>query len=468
MVLPIRTRLTLWYSAILSLTLIVFGVAAYFTMRSTVQASIDIDLNERLASVETFMIREIPRFSHARLLEELEENVQLQPATGNPDEPIGGEMLQISDSAAHLIFQSRAIRKFALAAPKSNRDNFSIVYSRNVPLRVRTAALRINGEEYVIQLATKMGLLYGALDRFARIMVASFPILVLAASLGGYWLSGRALSPVHRIIQESRKIGHHNLSERLIVPGSHDELQLLSETLNEMIERLELAFKRVTQFTADASHELRSPVAFIRTTAEVALLKPRKAEVYNVALSEVLDEAERMTELIENLLVLARADASTSTLNLTSIDLREPLRSAFDQLFRNASGKEIRFTLSLPDAPVCALGDPTALRRLILILIDNAIKYTPAKGQVSVSLIASDVEALISVQDSGIGIAEQEIERIFERFYRSDKARHRDSGGAGLGLSIARWIAEAHRAQILVTSELGLGSRFLVTLLLAG
>ena len=426
----------------------------YFTFRSALQASTDIDLENRLAGVQGFMQREFPRFQRARLWHEFEENVQLRP---------GGEMIQISDSAGAWIFQSQSMQGLKLAAPrKSGVPGFATLMLQSVPVRIRTASVRVLNDTYNVQLATALGPPHEAMTRFFRVMVAFIPALVLAASAGGYWLSRRALAPVDRIIQDSRNIGHHNLSQRLMVPQTGDELQRLSQTLNDMIQRLEAAFQRITRFTADASHELRTPVAFIRTTAEVALLQPRDPASYHAAMQDVLSEAERMTKLIEDLLTLARADSSAFQFQMASIDVREPLQHAGAQALTCANGKNIRFSAELPKFPIKILGDPTALHRLFLIFLDNAIKYTPVGGSIEVRLFSDESDAVVSVRDSGIGIAEDDLGRIFERFYRSDKARHRDSEGAGLGLSIARWIVDAHRAQIQVASKLGLGSDFTV------
>jgi signal transduction histidine kinase len=208
-------------------------------------------------------------------------------------------------------------------------------------------------------------------------------------------------------------------------------------------------------------------VAFIRTTAEFTLLQVREPEMYQVAMNNVLVEAEGMTTLLNNLLTLARADSSTSQLILTSIDVREPLCLAGHHAATYANGKDVNFFSDIPNVAVNVLGDAAALHRLFVSLIENAIRYTPAGGRVAVKLGVTQTEAVISVQDSGIGIADEEIPRIFERFYRSDKARQRDSGGTGLGLSIAHWIAEAHRTRIQVKSQPGMGSDFSVRLALA-
>jgi signal transduction histidine kinase len=239
-------------------------------------------------------------------------------------------------------------------------------------------------------------------------------------------------------------------------------LRRLAETLNEMMQRLESAFRKITQFTADASHELRAPIALIRATAEVALLEPRNGASYRNALADILFEGERMTKLIEDLLTLARADAGSSHLTISPIDLSEPLRDACRQGTILAEGKSLRFDKRLPEVYVPVVGDSDALRRLFLSLIDNAIKYTPPNGRVEVELAINPTDREVIVRDSGIGIAAQDLDHIFERFYRADKAHQRDSGGAGLGLSIARWIADVHSADVRVESKLHSGSTFYV------
>jgi heavy metal sensor kinase len=450
--LPIRIRLTLWYSGVLLLVLVAFAAAMYFTFRQSLDAAVDLDLEDRLQGVDRYMQSETPRFPRSRLWHEFDENVQLRP----------DEMLQISDEAGW-VFQSQSIQQLQLAPPSGSAvAGFQTETLHGVPVRLRTAVVRVNGASYNIQLGSPLGLPYKALDQFLQAMLGFIPLFVLAASGGGYWLSSRALAPVDRIIQDARSIGHRNLSQRLMVPRSRDELQRLSETLNEMIERLEVAFQRITRFTADASHELRSPVAFIRATAEVALLRDRDVATYRSALADMHSEASRMSQLIDGLLTLARADAGSSQLAMAPVDLREPLKQAGSKALAGAKAKNIRFSTHLPNCAVRAIGDSTALGCLFLILIENAVKYTPDGGSVDVQLAANGDLATISVRDSGIGIAEEEQGRIFERFFRSDKARQRDSGGSGLGLSIARWIADAHRAQIDVESKLGVGSTFTV------
>jgi heavy metal sensor kinase len=454
MSLSIRTRLTLSYAAILLVILLIFGATVEFGVRRAIVAGVDSDLQIRLNGLESFLQDRVRRFPKARLAHQFEEHSALRP---------GGETIQISDQSGAWIFQSETIRSLHLPMAQGippTRPATLVV--QGVPVRVLTAAVRVNGELYYVQLATTLSVSYLALDRFRRLMLALIPVMVLAASAGGYWLSRRALAPVDEIIEDARSITLQNISRRLPVPSTRDELQRLAETLNEMMQRLELAFQRIRQFTADASHELRAPIALIRGTAEVALLERRDGKMYRSALSEILLEAERTTKLIEDLLALARADSGSSQPALAPIDLIEPLRDACLQGSLLAGDKRVRFAQRIPEGRVPALGDVDALRRLFLSFIDNAVKYTPAGGTVEVELASLATETEVTVRDSGIGIAAEDLDHIFERFYRADKARQRDSGGAGLGLSIASWIADAHFARIQVESKLNSGSSFRV------
>jgi heavy metal sensor kinase len=304
---------------------------------------------------------------------------------------------------------------------------------------------------------------FEALDRFRLLLVFAAPLLLMAASVGGYWLSTRALSPVDEISRAAQRISIENLSERLPVSRTGDQLQRLSETLNAMFSRLDGAVRRITQFTADASHELRAPVSLIRTTAEVAVQKrDRTAKEYFDALLEIVEEAERTSQVVDSLMLLARADSGTETLDRAAADACAIVREAAEQGEKLARNHDLGFTLSLPNTRVPVEADSSALRRALLILIDNAVKYTPRGGLVTVELNTSTGFAIVSVSDTGIGIAREEVPHIFDRFWRADKTRSREEGGAGLGLSIAKWIVETHRGSIDVESEPGKGSTFRV------
>lgn len=325
----------------------------------------------------------------------------------------------------------------------------------------------LEGNSYRVQVAAPMDDFYDSLDRFKWVVVLLTPVLIVLGSAGGYWLSRRALSPVDGITRAAQDINSRNLSKRLEVPQSGDELQRLSETLNSMLQRLEAAFNRITQFTADASHELRTPLALMRTTTEVSLRTSITISEHRDAQAQVLEELEKTSNLVERLMLLARADAGAELLRQDPVDLTNIVREACREGRTLGESKQIEFQEDLANDCVIVEGDSHSLHRLILILVDNAVKYTPERGAVTVSLTRSGRCAVIEVRDNGIGIAPQDLPHIFERFYRADKARSREFGGAGLGLSIARWEAEAHGGEMEVESTLGQGSVFRVRLPLA-
>jgi signal transduction histidine kinase len=286
---------------------------------------------------------------------------------------------------------------------------------------------------------------------------------LLLASGAGYLMSRRALAPVDRITQTARSITGDDLSQRLAVPQTGDELERLSQTLNEMIARIESAFTRISRFTADASHELRTPLAVMRTTAEVALRGAQSAVEQRAALEFIIAEIERTSNLVENLLLMAKAD-SGDELRKQGVDIVAALREACAQAEVLARVKGVRFETRLPQGSLSVMGDREALRRLFLILLDNAVKYTPAGGMFVVSLQHVDGYAVGAVKDTGIGISSEDLPFVFDRFYRVDRARSRDQGGVGLGLAIGQWITHAHGGTIRVESELNVGSQFTVRL----
>jgi heavy metal sensor kinase len=289
------------------------------------------------------------------------------------------------------------------------------------------------------------------------------PAVLAIACAGGYWLSGRALRPVDEITAVAKSIGVRNLSLRIHVPRTGDELQRMAETWNAVLERLEGSVKRIRQFTADASHELRTPLAVIKATAELSLRREREPEDYRGALRSIESEAERMTALAESLLTLARADSNEMEMPLAPIDLNETARAAVRQNEALAARKGIRLTAKTNGHAPIVSANAMAIERLLLILLDNALKYTPEGGAVIVAAEESPDGGLLSIEDTGAGIAPTDLPHIFERFYRSDPARSAGSG-FGLGLSIAQAIAQAHGSNIAVESSPGHGARFWLTL----
>jgi heavy metal sensor kinase len=334
--------------------------------------------------------------------------------------------------------------------------------------RVARRQIVVDGNVYLVDAAVPTEPFDQALDRFRLIEKRFLPLLVILASFLGYWLSGRALAPVSRIIESAERIGVRNLSRRLEVPRAKDELRRLTEQVNAMLDRIEASVKRITQFTADASHDLRTPLALIRTNAELALRRPRSDSEYREALARILSTSEETTELIEQLLLLARADANVAQLKLEPSPLSPVLQAAAQKANVLAASKGLTFSHSAVSSSDSLYANQPALERMFITVLDNAIKYTPAGGHVSLSLRLEDSQAIIEVADTGIGITEEDLPHVFERFYRADQARSRETRGSGLGLSIAKWIAEIHHGSIDLQSQAGQGTRVTIRLPLAG
>ena len=456
--LPIRLRLTAWYFAILAVVLSSFGVSAYFGMRHSIRKTVDEELQIRAEGVHQLIERDIQRGHKDDLPEGLREHTELRS---------GGALLQVSDEQGNWLYRSTVMSDYGVPRPATIPRRATEFTGKEVPLRIWTEKVNVGGQSYIIQSAFEMDDFYEALDHFALLLFISIPTLLLCAAAGGYWISGRALAPVDQITQTARTISAQNLSSRLVVPNTADELQRLSETLNGMLDRLESAFKKITQFTADASHELRTPIAVMRTRAELSLRKARSADEYRDVIAEVLAELEKTSGLIEQLMFLARADSGTETPRFAATNVTDVLREACHQGSALAEAKQIAFAEKISTDSMWIQGDASSLRRLFLILIDNAVKYTPSSGHIEVSLQRNNGFAVAEVRDTGIGIAEADLPNVFERFYRADKARTRELGGVGLGLSIGRWIAEVHAGTIEVHSSPGHGSTFQIRLPIA-
>jgi len=452
--LPIRIRLTAWYFLVLCLAFVAFSFIAFFEVRGSIHSAVDEGLRDRAADIRELLERKWPA---EQVKHELVEGSSVR---GEDD------ILQIAETRGEWTYSSISALRYGLqmVRPGKPREKFqfSTVYSNRMPLRILNGQVRVADKAYDVQIGAPMDDFYDAVNRFRLVLLFSVPVLVLVASAGGYWLSRKAVAPVGEIARAAQSISEHELSKRLPILRTGDELQSLSEILNEMFGRLERAFKRVTQFTADASHELRTPIALMRTRTEVALRKQRSEAEYRETLLRIHQELERTSALIENLMTLARADSGSEPLQVAPTNLNELLLEISETARLLAEGKSIQYDQRLPETPLNVSGNAPSLRRLFLILIDNAVKYTSREGRISVVLDTSDGTAVTEIRDTGVGISTTDLPHIFERFYRADESRSRESGGTGLGLSIAKWIAEAHQGKISVVSKVGEGSVFRV------
>jgi heavy metal sensor kinase len=280
----------------------------------------------------------------------------------------------------------------------------------------------------------------------------------ILAAVGGSLLASRSLLPVVRMARAADEIRETNLSRRVEV-HTEDELGMLASTLNRMIERLETAFNRERQFAADASHELRTPLAVIEAESTLALEKKRSAEDYRKSLEVVSEETSYMSAMLSNMLLVARGDSGKDRFQFEETSLKHLLTDLASSVAKLAKDKGLHFGVTTIE-DLTVNGDRVKLKQLMLNLIENAVRYTPPGGRVCVSAMAQNGSAVLSVSDTGIGIPEEQIPLIFDRFYRVDKARSRAEGGAGLGLAIAKYIAESHGGKIEVESQVGKGSVF--------
>ena len=301
------------------------------------------------------------------------------------------------------------------------------------------------------------------LTRYLLIVGLAYPITLVLATFGGVFFARHALSPVDNVTRLARRISAEDLGQRLDLQLPDDEVGRLARTFDEMIARLDEAFRRQREFTADASHELRTPLTIIKGQIDVSLQREREPEVYRQVLSTVNEEVDRLIRLAGSLLTLTRADAGQIPLTLKPVSVSDLVAGTLEQVRPLASQREIELQL-LADTDVTIRADEDLLLQLLLNLLDNAIKYTPAGGQVTAGWSLDGDQVALWVRDTGPGIPEEHLSHLFDRFYRVDKSRSRAEGGVGLGLAISRWIAEAHAGSLSVESEQGAGSTFTVRL----
>ncbi|HNR11771.1 MAG TPA: heavy metal sensor histidine kinase [Thermodesulfobacteriota bacterium] len=372
---------------------------------------------------------------------------------------------RVLEETGDIIYESTSLRGFRFPHFPLGFDRQSSarmvsmrVPRRGSPFRLGTFSFRENtGETYIIQVATYLRTLEKTVDNLRENLSIAFGLAIILSCLSGWALSRQSLKPIGSITESTNKITATNLKDRLPLKGSEDELDRLAATINDMLDRLEESFEKLVSFTADAAHELRTPVAALRGETEVLLSRDRSLEDYRDALANNLERLDFLSKLINDLLLLAQADEGNRVLKIESVSIHDLLRDLVEAFSMVAEQKAITLLYHEHDTrPV--QGDPIKLRRLFSNLIDNALKYTPGGGTVVLDLTEDDDHITISVQDTGIGISPNELPYIFDRFYRVDKSRSRESGGTGLGLSICQWIARAHHGTMHVTSQLGLGT----------
>jgi heavy metal sensor kinase len=451
----LRVRVAAWYFVTVTAIFALAAAGYWLTVRSALERALDQGLRYRLAGLRQYLDTTDPS-QRDDLGASLNRLFRL------------GELYQVFDADGRLVAQSYGLDRHRVRPQPPSDVGTEIRFESggpgSFPLRLASQRVTIAGRSLILVAADPQRKFDGVLGAFTWILLLSTPVILTLALGGGLWLGRRALAPVARITQDARAITESNLSARLAVPDSRDELQKLSETLNDMLDRIEQSFTRTRQFTADASHELRAPMTLIHTAAEYSLRRERSREDLVDSMRKILTESQRTAAIIDDLLLLARGDAGQEPSGLELVDAVPVLREATEQGKVIAADRNIDVTLQLEAEALPVKANEPRLRRLLLILVDNALKYTPPGGRVTLTGRAEPHEVTITVVDTGKGIAPDDLPHVFERFWRADKVRSREAGGTGLGLAIARQIAELHGARIDVASELGRGSAFTVRL----
>lgn len=454
--LPIRWRLTLWYTVLLATTLTVFGVALFVGLRFRLYASFDEQLEAQagvtLASVRT------------------DGGVPSLARDEEADPRSGEHLLRLIDGVGNIVVDSSpafgglTVDPAPLADARTGRTAWSSYRVDGEALRVIWIPVRDDAGQIVgvLQVGLFRDDVDEALGQLLGALLVAIPLVLAVAVGGGYALSRRALAPVATITTLAAGIGGDDLHARLRLDLPDDELGRLARTFDGMLARIEEAFERQRRFTGDAAHELRTPLALMRSQVDLALSLPRSPDDDQAALRGLQGDLDRLTGLVSILLALARADSGRLTLDRERVDLAELVATVLEQFAPLAA--ETGVTLCDESSPTLLFGDDDLLVQVLVNLVDNAMAHTPSGGRVTVGCRGDGDRVRLWVADTGAGISPEHQGRVFDRFYRVDTGRARRNGGVGLGLAMCRAIVEAHGGTIDVRSRIGSGSRFEVVL----
>jgi len=462
----IKFKMTLWYVAILGIILSCFSLFLYLTLADSLYKGLDNKIRT-MAEIVASSTRSPfgAGTSMADLDQIMTERFGIRPL---------GRFIQILDESGRIGEKSTNLRDVQIpisvqtmkAASKGVITFETVQVMEKYPLRVVTMPIMENEKMVgIVQVGSSLEGVEEALEQLLLILLIAVPAALLIASAGGLFLANKALRPVDAITRIARRIGSGDLSQRIRIKRVNDELGRLASTFNEMIAKLEKSFHQVKRFTADASHELKTPLTILRGEVEVGLKKKRGLKEYQRILASNLEEINRMSRIVEDLLTLSRADMGELIMEREEIELSALAREVWEDLQLLAKKKRIQLKF-MDNGFTRVEGDPLFLRQLILNITENGLKYTRAGGEVAVRVKGDRDQGVVRllVTDTGVGIPQKDLKRIFDRFYRVDGARSRETGGTGLGLSICQWIARAHEGRIAVESKVGKGSTFTVTL----
>jgi heavy metal sensor kinase len=473
-----RARLTFWYTGVLALVLLIFAVSTYGYLARAARQRNDDSLADTLGSF-------ISNFNSEREDENHSADEAVKEAAQNFHFP--DRQVIVFDDRRNVVVESEMSENTALpitwftssdaqpqlnnlldAASRSGRAYATLLNSRN-SMRALAVLVPSGERRYLFVVANPLHDQEKALAQARKAFYVAIPLALLLASLGGYFLAHKSLAPVVTMGEQAARIGAANLNELIAVPQNNTELGRLAHIFNDLLMRLDESFAQQKRFMADASHELRTPVAVICGESEVALSQPaRDVAEYRESLTIVNDEGQRLTRMVEDLFTLARADAGEYPLVLTDFYLDESLNECVRSVRSLAAQKQQEISYQSPDHEIAFRGDEPLLRRMVLNLLHNAIKYTPRNGHAEVSFKQDNQYCQIVISDTGPGIPREAQAHVFDRFFRVDKARSRDESlngsGAGLGLSIAKWVAELHGGKVVLEQSDPQGTTFIVSL----
>jgi heavy metal sensor kinase len=453
--LPIRMRLALWYFIMFATAASVLSLSSWWMLRRSVHIAEYHELQERAEDVQSLLSHQAPGQTIEGMRRDFTSIYSLKD---------DGKWLQVLDQDGNWIYRSKRLEQQNLQLllpdrlPKQGIVSEFIQGTRYV--RVLDYPIKAGGKAYSVQSGLATNKSTALLNGFGVDLLMLTPAALFLAALAGYWMSRKALGPIALLAAEARRINERNLDTRLPVPAAEDEIADLSRTLNQMLERIDRAFASVRAFTGNASHELRTPISLLRAEIEVALYRQRDGGEYRATLARLHEETIRMTSLVENLLSLARAEGGAEIVALEPIQLKALFQRVGQTWKVSMQAANIDFRIESDCEHIACLGDIRSVLRLTSILLENALKYTRAGGSVTLRASVSGQSILLSVRDSGIGIAPHDLPRIFDRFYRGEQANLQGPRGSGLGLALGRWIAERHGTQLQVESALGKGSCF--------
>lgn len=469
----IRMQLMLSYGGIFAFVILLFGALFYTRFQATLTSSLDTALQSQAQEIagdityphSTIIIddatADLPGFNLASRYH------QAIPADVNL-----GILVRILNSTGHPFrttpaFYSLHVPATSVIEPLQGEPwQGDVLTTTGQTVRLYSRALTTDDGSIfgVIQVGTPLTQIQTALSDVIFQLLLIAPVMLILAMLGSYWLASLAFTPIHRVINIAQEIKAGDLHRRVPIPRAYDEVRHLALTLNDMIDHLEQTFIRQRRFVADASHELRTPVAVIRSKTNMALFHMTSPDNYLNLFRTIYDEAERLGRLVNDLLSLNRADEGQIHLEREQIRLDTLVQAVASTV--ETLAEEHQITLHIPATSAITIqGDETRLMQMVMNLLENAIQYTNPGGSVSISITTKEAQALLIVQDTGIGIAPEHIPHLFDRFYRIDPARTRDRGGnSGLGLAIVDWIVKAHNGTIYVESQPGQGSTFTISL----